>query len=148
MAAIENIALWHERDISHSSVERIIAPDSNILVDFMLGRVTNLIRDLIVYPKSMAANLERTGGLIFSEKIMLELMRKGLSREDSYGLVQRNAMRVWEQGGDFKQTLLKDRDIEKILQPEVIEAAFKVSHHLKHVDTIFQRVFGQKEQNG
>ena len=143
MAAIENVALWHERDISHSSVERIIAPDSNIIVDFMLGRLTNLIKNLIVYPENMAANVKRTGGLIFSERIMLELMRRGLSREDAYGLVQRNAMRVWEQGGDFKETILKDPDIGKILTPELIEKAFDVKHHLNHVDTIFRRVFGE-----
>ncbi len=144
MAAIENIALWHERDISHSSVERIIAPDSNIVVDFMLGRLTNLIRNLIVYPENMAANLKKTRGLIFSERIMLELMRQGLSREDAYGLVQRNAMRVWEQGGDFKETILKDPDIRNVLTPERIENAFDVKHHLNHVDTIFERVFGDK----
>jgi len=144
MAAIENIALWHERDISHSSVERIIAPDSNIVVDFMLGRLTNLIRNLIVYPENMAANLKQTRGLIFSERIMLELMRQGLSREDAYGLVQRNAMRVWEQGGDFKETILKDPDIRNILTPERIENAFDVRHHLNHVGTIFERVFGKE----
>jgi len=144
MAAIENVALWHERDISHSSVERIIAPDSNIIVDFMLGRLTNLIKNLIVYPENMAANMKRTHGLIFSERIMLELMRKGLNREDAYGLVQRNAMRVWEQGGDFKKTILKDQDIRNILTPQVIEDAFEVGHHLNHVDTIFARVFGRQ----
>lgn len=144
MAAIENVALWHERDISHSSVERIIAPDSNIIVDFILGRLTNLIKNLIVYPENMAANIKRTRGLIFSERIMLELMRKGLSREDAYGLVQRNAMRVWEQGGDFKETILKDQDIINVLTPKVIENAFDVRYHLNHVDTIFKRVFGQE----
>jgi adenylosuccinate lyase len=144
VAAIENVALWHERDISHSSVERIIAPDSTILVDFMLGRLTNLIKNLIVYPETMAANLNRTGGLIFSERIMLELMRKGLSREAAYGLVQKNAMHVWEQGGDFRETVLKDPDIRDILTPQAIETAFDLKHHLNHVDTIFERVFGSK----
>jgi len=142
MAALENVALWHERDISHSSVERIIAPDSNIIVDFMLGRLTNLIKNLIVYPENMTANMNRTRGLIFSERIMLELMRKGLSREDAYGLVQRNAMRVWEEGGNFKETILKDPDITNVLTPQLIEDAFDVRHHLNHVDTIFRRVFG------
>lgn len=143
MAAIENVALWHERDISHSSVERIIAPDSNILLDFMLGRLTNLIKNLIVYPENMAANLNKTRGLIFSERIMLELMRTGLSREDAYTLVQKNAMRVWEQGGDFKEAILQDSDIRKLLGPELIESAFDVKQHLNHVDTIFSRVFGE-----
>ncbi len=144
MAALENVALWHERDISHSSVERIIAPDSNILVDFMLGRLTGLIKNLIVYPENMAANLKKTGGLIFSERIMLELMRKGLSREDAYGLVQKNAMHVWEKGGDFKKTLLQDSDIRTILTPEIIESSFDIRHHLNHVNTIFSRIFGSE----
>lgn len=144
MAAIENVALWHERDISHSSVERIIAPDSNIVVDFMLSRFTNVIKNLIVYPDNMASNLRRTGGLIFSERIMLELMREGLSREQAYSLVQRNAMHVWEEGGDFKETILKDPDICNTLTREAIENAFNVEHHLNHVDTIFQRVFATR----
>jgi len=144
MAALENVALWHERDISHSSVERIIAPDSNIIVDFMLGRLTNLINNLIVYPENMIANMNRTRGLIFSERIMLELMRKGLSREDAYGLVQRNAMRVWQEGGNFKEIILKDPDITNILTPQLIEDAFDVRHHLNHVGTIFRRVFGRE----
>ncbi len=144
MAALENVALWHERDISHSSVERIIAPDSNILVDFMLGRLTRLIKNLIVYPETMAANLEKTRGLIFSERIMVELMRKGLSREDAYRIVQKNAMQIWEQGGDFKETILKDPDIMAHLTPDLIETAFDMRHHLNHVDTIFSRVFGSE----
>jgi adenylosuccinate lyase len=143
MAAIENVALWHERDISHSSVERVIAPDSNILVDFMLGRFTNLIKNLIVYPENMATNLKRTGGLIFSERIMLDLMRQGLSRQEAYELVQRNAMGVWKRGGDFKKAILKDADIKNILTPEMIENAFDLKHHLHHVNTIFNRVFGK-----
>jgi len=144
MAALENVALWHERDISHSSVERIIAPDSNIIVDFMLGRLTRLIKNLIVYPETMAANLEKTRGLIFSERIMVELMRKGLSRDDAYSIVQKNAMQIWEQGGDFKETILKDPDIMAHLTPELIETAFDMRHHLNHVDTIFSRVFGSE----
>jgi adenylosuccinate lyase len=146
MAAMENVALWHERDISHSSVERVIAPDSTIIVDFMLGRLTHVIRNLIVYPDHMATNLARTGGLIFSERIMLELMRKGLSRDEAYGLVQRNAMRVWEQGGDFKDAILGDEDVTEILPREVIDSAFDVRHHLAHVDMIFKRVFGNESR--
>ncbi len=110
----------------------------------MLGRLTNVIKNLIVYPATMLANMKRTGGLIFSERIMVELMRKGLNREDAYGLVQRNAMRVWEQGGDFKETILKDPDIKTILTPQLIEDAFDAKHHLQHVDTIFTRVFGRQ----
>jgi len=143
LASLENVALWHERDISHSSVERVIAPDSTIIVDFMLGRLNNVIRNLIVYPDHMRTNLGRTGGLIFSERIMLELMRRGLSREEAYGLVQRNAMRVWEQGGDFKETILTDEDVTRVLSREVIDSAFDVKHHLAHVDTIFKRVFAE-----
>ncbi|MBW2122307.1 MAG: adenylosuccinate lyase [Deltaproteobacteria bacterium] len=143
VAAMENVALWHERDISHSSVERVIAPDSNILVDFMLGRLTSVIENLVIYPENMAANLGKTRGLIFSERIMLELMRHGLSRDRAYGLVQRNAMRVWEEGGDFKEKILKDPEIREVLTPEIIDTAFDLKHHLRHLDTIFRRVFGK-----
>lgn len=143
LAAMENVALWHERDISHSSVERIIGPDSNIVIDFMLGRLTNLMKNLTVYPENMAANLSRTGGLIFSERIMLELMRHGLNRQEAYGRVQRNAMRALEHGGDFKEMIRQDPDIQRVLPTEVIETAFDVKRHLAHVDEIFQRIFGE-----
>lgn len=141
VAALENIPLWHERDISHSSVERVIAPDATILVDFMLHRTISLMDRLIVYPERMAENLSRTGGLIFSQQILLLLTQKGVSREEAYQIVQRNAMQVWEKGGDFKRLLLKDRDLTRYLNKTEIEQAFDLRHHLKHVDTIFQRVF-------
>ncbi len=141
LSAMENIPLWHERDISHSSVERVIGPDATILVDYMLNRLTSLIENLIVYPENMKANLEKTRGLIFSESVLLLLTRKGLSREEAYHLVQRNAMKVWEEGQDFKTLLLKDEAIKNLLDQEELEATFNLHHHLKHVDDIFERVF-------
>ena len=143
IAALENIPLWHERDISHSSVERVIAPDATILIDYMLNRFTSLIENLIVYPENMKANLERMGGLIYSEAVLLLLTKKGLSREEAYGVVQRNAMRVWEKGEDFKTLLSQDEVIERLLTQEDLDAAFDIRAHLKHVDDIFQRVFGE-----
>ena len=141
-AALENIPLWHERDISHSSVERVIAPDATILIDYMLNRFASLIENLIVYPENMKANLEKMGGLVYSETILLLLTKKGLSREEAYGLVQRNAMRVWEKGEDFKTLLSQDERIKHLLTQEELDAAFDVRGHLKHVDDIFLRVFG------
>jgi len=141
-AALENIPLWHERDISHSSVERVIAPDATILIDYMLNRFTSIVDNLIVYPENMKANLEKMGGLIYSEAVLLLLTRKGLSREEAYGVVQRNAMRAWEKGGDFKTLLSRDETIKRLLTQEELDATFDVRSHLKHVDHIFQRVFG------
>ena len=143
IASLENIPLWHERDISHSSVERVIAPDATILIDYMLNRFTSLIENLFVYPENMKANLEKMGGLIYSEAVLLLLTRKGLSREEAYGVVQRNAMRVWEKGEDFKTLLSQDEEIKRLLTQEALDAAFDVRGHLKHVDDIFQRVFGE-----
>jgi adenylosuccinate lyase len=142
IAAMENIPLWHERDISHSSVERVVAPDATILIDYMLNRLTSIVENLIVYPENMKANLDKMGGLIFSEAILLLLTRKGLSREEAYGVVQRNAMRVWEKGDDFKTLLSQDEVIKRLLAPEELDAAFNVRSHLKHVEDIFRRVFG------
>lgn len=142
VAALENVALWHERDISHSSVERIIAPDSTILLDFMLARMTRLIDQLVVYPERMLANLNSSGGLYNSQRVLLALTGKGLLRDLAYRLVQRNAMLAWEQGRDFKDLLQKDPDIRQYLSGEEIEAVFDLGYHLKHVDTIFTRVFG------
>ena len=142
LAALENIPLWHERDISHSSVERVIAPDSTILVDYMLNRVTNIIAKLLVYPDTMKENLERTKGLIFSERLMLELTKRKISREEAYSMVQRNAMNVWEEGTDFKEMILKDQEITEVLSRKEIEECFDLHSHLGHVDEIFQRVFG------
>lgn len=141
LASLENIPLWHERDISHSSVERVIAPDSTILIDYMLNRSIKLIEQLIVYPQHMMDNLNKTKGLIFSERILLELMRKGLSRDDAYTLVQRNAMKVWEGGDDFKTLLLKDSDVLAGLSAQEIDQCFDLGHHLRYVDYIFERVF-------
>jgi adenylosuccinate lyase len=142
LAALENIPLWHERDISHSSVERVIGPDATILIDYMLNRFTSLIENLIVYPENMRANLEKIGGLIFSESILLHLTKKGLSREEAYGVVQRNAMRVWEEGEDFKTLLSRDETIQRLMTQKELDALFDVQTHLKHVDDIFQRVLG------
>jgi len=142
LAAMENISLWHERDISHSSVERVIGPDATILIDYMLHRFTSLIEHLIVYPENMKANLEKMGGLIHSESILLLLTKKGLSREEAYGVVQRNAMQVWEKGADFRTLLAQDDMIKRFLSPEELDHAFDVRSHLKHVDDIFRRVFG------
>jgi adenylosuccinate lyase len=141
LAALENMPLWHERDISHSSVERIIAPDSTILLDYMLNRLTTIIDKLIVYPDTMRKNLEKTRGLIFSERLMLELTKRNISREDAYSMVQRNAMKVWEEGTDFNQQILKDREIAEVLSPKEIEECFDLKGQLRHVDEIFRRVF-------
>ncbi len=142
LAAMENVPLWHERDISHSSVERIIAPDSTILLDYMLVRMTRLLDRLVVYPENMRRNLGLTGGLFFSQQAMLALTKKGLTREDSYRLVQRNAMSVWQEGGQLKERLAQDPEVAKHLTPKEIEEIFDLRYHLKHVDTIFNRVFG------
>jgi adenylosuccinate lyase len=145
LPAMENIALWHERDISHSSVERVIAPDATIAVDYMLHRLSGLIEGLLVYPEHMQANLEKMGGLTFSEGVLLLLTRKGLSREEAYGVVQRNAMKVWERGDDFKTLLSRDEAVQGRINPEELDAVFDVKSHLKHVATIFKRVFGASE---
>jgi adenylosuccinate lyase len=143
LAAIENVALWHERDISHSSVERVIGPDSTTLLDFMLVRFTNLMRKLIVYPESMQKNLELSQGLYYSQKILLELTLRGVSREDAYRIVQRNAMAAWDQKKDFKGFVLRDSDITSVITPQEIEAFCSNEFFTAHVDDIFTRVFGQ-----
>ncbi len=143
LAAMENVPLWHERDISHSSVERVIGPDATILIDYMLNRFTNLVENLIVYPENMKANLEKMGGLIHSESVLLLLTKKGLSREEAYGVVQRNAMQVWEKGADFRTLLSQDETIRNLLTPEELDHHLDVRSHLKHVDDIFRRVFGE-----
>src|SRR5436309_4224954 len=140
--ALENVALWHERDISHSSVERMIGPDATVTLDFALARLTGLIDRLVVYPQNMKKNLDRLGGLIHSQRVMLALTQKGAAREDAYRLVQRNAMPVWRGEGDFSKLLKADKDVRKYLSEAEIEENFDLGYHLKHVDTIFQRVFG------
>ncbi len=142
-AALENVALWHERDISHSSVERVIAPDSTILMDFMLHRLTGLLEKLIVYPETMMENLNKLRGLIFAQQILLELVRKGLGREEAYLIVQRNAMRTWRSRKEFKEELWSDPEIQKHFQKKEIESFFDLDYHLKNVDPIFERVFGK-----
>ncbi|HXH07975.1 MAG TPA: adenylosuccinate lyase [Vicinamibacterales bacterium] len=140
-AALENIALWHERDISHSSVERVILPDSFILVDHMLRRFTRIVDGMAVYPDRMLENLQRSRGVIFSGSVLLELARRGVSREQAYEWVQRNAMRSFHERRDFKALLLADPDVTRVLPPEALEAVFDLQRHLRHVDTVFARVF-------
>jgi len=139
--ALENVALWHERDISHSSVERYIAPDATVALDFSLRRLNGLIRNLVVYPDNMLRNLNQMKGLIFSQKILLDLTQAGVSREDAYRLVQRNAMKVWEEGKDFQTELLADREVVGALGEAKLRESFDLTYHLKHVNTIFARVF-------
>ncbi len=143
LPALENVALWHERDISHSSVERYIGPDATVALDFSLRRLNGLIKNLVVYPANMQKNLDQMKGLIYSQKILLDLTQAGVSREDSYRLVQRNAMKVWEQGKDFLAELLADSEVVGALGEAKIRESFDLNYHLKHVDTIFRRVFGE-----
>ncbi|HEV7283226.1 MAG TPA: adenylosuccinate lyase [Kaistia sp.] len=143
LPAMENVALWHERDISHSSVERMIGPDATVTLDFALARMTNVIDKLLVYPDNMQKNLDRLGGLVHSQRVLLALTQKGASREDAYSLVQRNAMKVWEQGADFLTELKADPDVTALLSDAEIEEKFDLGYHTKHIDTIFRRVFGE-----
>ena len=140
--AMENVTLWHERDISHSSVERNIGPDTTITLDFALSRLTQVIEKLVIYPDNMLANTNKFRGLVMSQRVLLALTQAGISREDAYRLVQRNAMKVWEQGKDFKTELLGDEDVLAALSTEQITEKFDLNYHTKHVDTIFTRVFG------
>jgi adenylosuccinate lyase len=141
--AMENVALWHERDISHSSVERIIAPDATVTLDFALARLAGVVDKLVIYPDAIARNLNRTGGLVFSQRVLLALTQAGVSREDAYVMVQRNAMKTWEEGGQLLDRLKADRDVTKYIPPHNLEPLFDMSYHTKHIDTIFKRVFGQ-----
>ncbi|MDG3042730.1 adenylosuccinate lyase [Roseicyclus marinus] len=141
--AMENVALWHERDISHSSVERMIGPDATITLDFALARLTGVIDKLVIYPDNMIANMNKFRGLVHSQRVLLALTQAGVSREDAYRLVQRNAMKVWEEGRDFREELLADADVTAALSPAQIEEKFDLGYHTKHVDTIFARVFGE-----
>jgi|TARA_B100000315_G_scaffold58080_1_gene52454 adenylosuccinate lyase len=145
MAAMENVPLWHERDISHSSVERVIGPDSTILVHYMLRRMTGLVKKMLVYPKNMKKNMELTGGLYYSQSVLLALVRKGVTREDAYRLVQRNAMKTWEGKGDFVKLLKKDGEIKKYLSAKEVEKVCSMKDQLKNVDKIFNRVFKNKK---
>ncbi|BCJ91583.1 adenylosuccinate lyase [Terrihabitans soli] len=141
--ALENVALWHERDISHSSVERMIGPDATITLDFALARLAGVVENLVVYPARMQKNLDLLGGLVHSQRVLLALTQKGASREEAYSLVQRNAMPVWRGEGDFLTLLKADKDVTKYLAAKEIEELFDLGYHFKHVDTIFRRVFGR-----
>ncbi len=143
MPALENVALWHERDISHSSVERGIGPDATVTLDFALARLTGVIDKLVVYPENMIANMDRLGGLIHSQRVLLALTQAGVSREDAYRLVQRNAMPVWRGEGNFLELLKADTEVSAALTDAQLEALFDLGYHTKHVGTIFQRVFGE-----
>ena len=147
-AAVENIALWHERDISHSSVERVILPDSFIAVDHMLRRMTRIVRGMVVYPERMRENLDRSRGVVFSGSVLLELARTGVSREQAYEWVQRNAMRSFHEHKDFKQLLLSDSDVTNVLPPAEIERAFDLNEQFRYVDHVFHRVFGEDASTG
>ncbi len=143
-AGFENVALWHERDISHSSAERIIIPDSTTLVDYLLQKTTNLIETMFVYPERMKANLESTGGLVFSGQLLLDLVEHGVAREDAYRMVQRHAMRAWKEGLNFRQLILKDKEITRRVPRAQIERAFDLKRQLRNIDKIFARVFPEK----
>jgi adenylosuccinate lyase len=146
-AGFENVALWHERDISHSSVERVILPDSTTLADYLLSKTANLIDTMFVYPDRMRANLESTRGLIFSGQLLLDLVEHGVSREDAYRLVQAHAMRAWKEGLDFRQLVVADKEITSRVPRRQIEYAFDLQRQLKNVDKIFARVFGVKKED-
>jgi adenylosuccinate lyase len=139
--ALENVALWHERDISHSSVERMIGPDATVTLDFALSRLAEVVDKLIVYPENMRRNLEALGDLTYSEDLLLALTRKGLAREEAYALVQKNAMKVWSEKSDFRKLIEADTAITKHLSKQEIAVCFDLKHHLAHVETIFKRVF-------
>jgi adenylosuccinate lyase len=140
-AAFENVALWHERDISHSSVERVIVPDSTTLVDYLLQKTANVVDTMFVYPEQMKSNLESTGGLIFSGQLLLDLVEQGVSREDAYRAVQSHAMRAWKEGRNFKELVLKDKGITRRIPRQQLERAFDLKRQLRNVDKIFARVF-------
>ncbi len=144
LAAMENVALWHERDISHSSVERVIGPDSTILLDYMLSRFTRVLDRLTVFPDNMKRNMSVTGSLFFSQQVMLALVKKGISREEAYGIIQRDAMDVWNKGGDLRDKLKDDPQVRSRLSSDEIDSIFDLQYHLKNVDIIFDRVFGKQ----
>jgi len=140
--ALENVALWHERDISHSSVERVFAPDATIALDFALHRLAGVVENLLIYPETMQANLDKLGGLVHSQQVLLALTQKGVSRENAYVYVQRNAMKIWADGGSYLDNLKSDADVSANLSDQELDALFDLDQHFRHVDTIFKRVFG------
>ena len=141
LASMENMALWHERDISHSSVERVIGPDSTILIDYMLNRLNKIIKNLVIHPRRMEENLHKLKGLIFSQQVLMKLAARGLTRQTAYEMVQRNALKVWDTGRDFKSLLLEDQEIMNFISKEDMEDIFNLDYHFKHVEDIFKRVF-------
>jgi adenylosuccinate lyase len=141
IVGLENIALWHERDISHSSAERIVLPDSSSALDYILAKTTSLLDTLIVYPENMLKNLNATRGLVFSGQLLLALTQKGVSREEAYVLTQRSAMKVWDEGGEYKDLVMDDADINSRLSNEEIKQIFDVKHYLRNVEKVFARVF-------
>jgi adenylosuccinate lyase len=144
VSALEDVALWHERDISHSSVERVIGPDATVTLDFMLHRFAGLIEGLRVYPERMRENLEATRGLVFSQPVLLKLIERGMDRQAAYVVVQRNAMKVWDEGKDFKTLLARDPEVKKLLTSQDLDAAFDLEHELRHVDAVFDRVLARR----
>lgn len=146
IVGLENVALWHERDISHSSAERIVLPDSSATLDYMLAKTTGLLDNLIVYPERMLANLNMTHGLVFSGQLLLALTQKGVSREEAYAWTQRNAMKAWDEGGEYQELVMKDADISSRLSPEEIARVFEVKHYLRNVEAVFERVFGADDR--
>ena len=147
LAAMENVALWHERDISHSSVERVIMPDSTILIDYMLVRITDVIKHLVVYPANMKRNLDHTGGLVYSQRLLLRLIEKGAQRKESYEAVQRSAMASWNGAGSLQELVGKDPFVAKHLTATEIQSCFDPKYYLRHIDKIFRRVFGSGVRN-
>lgn len=143
IVGLENVALWHERDISHSSAERIVLPDSSATLDYILAKTTSLLDNLVVYPENMLKNLNLTRGLVFSGQLLLALTQKGVSREDAYVWTQRNAMKVWDEGGEYRDSVMQDTDISAKLSAEEIERVFDIWHYLRNVDKVFERVFGE-----
>ena len=141
--AMENVALWHERDISHSSVERGIGPDATVTLDFALNRLAGVVDKMIIYPENMLANMNKFPGLVMSQRVLLALTQAGVSREDAYSMVQRNALKVWEERLDFRELLLADEEVVAALGVDGINEKFDMEYHTKHVDTIFKRVFGE-----
>jgi adenylosuccinate lyase len=140
LTGYENINLWHERDISHSSVERVVLPDSTIALDYMFHKLIPVLEGLLVYPKNMINNLSKTRGLIYSQRILLELMKKGLTRDDAYEIIQRCAMQVWQETSDFRDVLKRDRKLRKYMTPSAIDACFDIKYYIRHRDKIFKRV--------
>ena len=141
LPALENVSLWHERDISHSSVERMIFPDVTITLDFALARLSDVVKNLLVYPDNMMKNLEKLGGLVFSQRVLLALTQGGMDRETSYEIVQRNAKKVWEKDLDFLSELKSDSEVKKIIKEKELESLFDIRYHTKNIDKIFTRVF-------